>query len=356
MITISLCMIVKNEEDVLARCLNSVRPLVDEIIVVDTGSTDQTREIAESLADQVYDFTWTEDFAAARNFAFQQGSCDYLMWLDADDVIEEEERSRFLKLKKELPPAVNVVMMKYNTGFDDQGNVTFSYYRERLIKNHAGMEWKGAIHEVVEPQGQVVHWDCAVSHRKLHPTESDRNLRIFENQIRLGNSLDPRQQFYYGRELYYHKRYEDAVLVFSRFLREDQGWLENKIDACCHLAYCLYCLGHPEEALSALFLSFSYDLPRAEVCCDIGRHFFDRDKYPLAAHWYKQALLCQRDDSRGGFTSPDCYGYLPCIQLCVCSSRMGDQTAAVQWNEQAALFKPDSPAVLHNRSYFAGQN
>lgn len=74
MATISLCMIVKNEETVLARCLDSVRDLVDEIIIVDTGSTDRTKEIAARYTSQIYDFPWESDFSAARNFFFFQGS------------------------------------------------------------------------------------------------------------------------------------------------------------------------------------------------------------------------------------------------------------------------------------------
>ena len=77
MSTISLCMIVRDEEDVLERCLNSAADLVDEIIIVDTGSTDRTREIAQKFTDKVLSFPWIDDFAAARNFSFSQATCDY---------------------------------------------------------------------------------------------------------------------------------------------------------------------------------------------------------------------------------------------------------------------------------------
>lgn len=77
MITISLCMIVKNEEDVLARCLESVKDVVDEIIIVDTGSTDKTKTIAKEFTDKVYDFKWVNHFAKARNFAFSKAKMDY---------------------------------------------------------------------------------------------------------------------------------------------------------------------------------------------------------------------------------------------------------------------------------------
>ncbi|MCI9445680.1 MAG: glycosyltransferase [Oscillospiraceae bacterium] len=352
MVTVSLCMIVKNEEDVLARCLESAADLVEEIIIVDTGSTDRTREIAERFTDRVCHFDWTDDFAAARNYAFSLAEKDYCMWLDADDVMTEGDRAIFRELKETLDPAVCVVMAKYNTGFDENGNVTFSYFRERLIKNHSGMRWEGAVHEAISPVGQVIYSDFAVTHRKLHPSDPDRNLRIYKKQLEQGIKLDPRQQFYYGRELYYHKRYEDAVRVFERFLDEGRGWLENRIDACCHCACCYERMDRPEKALDSLLRSFAYDRPRAEVCCELGRWFFQRENMPLAAYWYSLALTCPRNDARGGFVSPDCYGYLPCIQLCVCYSRMGDLERAAQMNELAASFKPDAAPVLHNRTFF----
>ena len=139
MITISLCMIVKNESEVLARCLDSVRDAVDEIIIIDTGSDDNTREIARRYTDHVYDFEWIDDFSAARNYSFSKASMDYCMWLDADDMLAPEARAALCALKATLDPSVAVVMMKYDTAFDASGRAALSYYRERLIRRGAGM-------------------------------------------------------------------------------------------------------------------------------------------------------------------------------------------------------------------------
>ena len=352
MASVSLCMIVKNEEDVLERCLESAAGLADEIIIVDTGPIDRTREIAARFTDRIFDFPWQDDFSAARNESFSHASMDYCLWLDADDLLLEEDQTAFLALKETLDPDVSVVMAPYRTGFDAAGRTTFSYYRERLIKNRAGMRWTGAVHEVVTPIGKVLYADFAVTHRKVRPSDPDRNLRIYQTQLAMGKELEPRQQFYYGRELYYHHRWEEALKVFEGFLAEGRGWVENNIDACCHCAYCREELNQPDQALEALFHTFVYDRPRAEICCEIGRWFFQREQYRQAAYWYALALTCVRDDRRGGFVSPDCYGYLPCIQLCVCYSRLGDRKKAEAFNELAASFKPDSPAVLHNRAIF----
>ena len=86
-ITISLCIIVRNEENTIGCCLDSVKGIPDEIVIVDTGSTDRTKEIVEKYADRIFDFTWIDDFAAARNLAFSQATMDYILWLDADDML-----------------------------------------------------------------------------------------------------------------------------------------------------------------------------------------------------------------------------------------------------------------------------
>ena len=232
MVTISLCMIVKDEEAVLKRCLESAKEIADEMIVVDTGSRDQTREIAEKEGARVYQFPWIDDFAAARNFSFSQAVMDYCLWLDADDVLLPEDRRRLQKLKESLEPGVDMVMMKYNVAFDKDGNPTLSYYRERLLRRAMGYQWIGAVHEVIPQEGHIVYSDIAVTHRKLHPSDPDRNLRIFEKLLKEGETLDPRQEFYYGRELYYHSRWEEAARVFTAFLNEGRGWKENSISAC----------------------------------------------------------------------------------------------------------------------------
>ena len=91
---ISLCMIVRNEEEVIERCLKSICDLVDEIIIVDSGSTDKTKQIVSKYTDKIYDFEWVNDFAKARNYSFSKATKDYILWLDADDVILEEDRKK----------------------------------------------------------------------------------------------------------------------------------------------------------------------------------------------------------------------------------------------------------------------
>lgn len=161
MISISLCMIVKNEEAVIGRRLDSVRRIADEINIVDTGSVDQTKDIGARYTDRIFDFEWIDDFAAARNFSFQQATADYILWLDADDVFTEKDQELFLELKRTLDPHIDAVSMNYHLAFDEEGNVTSSLRRYRLVKRERGFKWIGAVHEYLEVYGNLQHSDAS---------------------------------------------------------------------------------------------------------------------------------------------------------------------------------------------------
>lgn len=350
--TISLCMIVKDEQAVLERCLQSVRGAVDEIIIVDTGSTDGTEKIARRYTDKVYFFPWRQNFSEARNFAFSKATREYCMWMDADDVLEPGDREALIRLKALLPNEVDVLMMRYHVAFDKQGDPTFSYYRERIVRNSPSYRWSGRVHEAIVPVGNVVYSEIAVTHRKLKESTAGRNIGIYEMQKAEGEPFSPRDQFYYGRELYYNARYEEAAAILQNFLNEGKGWVENEIEACRMIALCYEKTEDHRAARAALLQSFEYDNPRAEVCCDLGGHFMAEARYTQAIFWYQQALVAERKDTTGAFVLPECYGYLPCIQLCVCYDRLGQKEKAREYNEKAGEYQPDSAAYLYNKTYF----
>lgn len=351
MASISLCMIVKNEEKVLARCLESIKNAVDEIIIADTGSTDKTKEIAFKYTDKVFDFAWTDDFSAARNFSFSKASGEYIMWLDADDVITSENCRKLIELKKVLCGA-DSVMMKYNTAFDENGNATFSYFRERIISKSAEPIWKGRVHEVIECKGNIIYSDIEINHKSIKTNYSTRNLDIYKKQLADGEEFNPRDKFYYGRELYYHKKYDEAVKILNEFINDNRGWSENKIEACKILSFCFRETGDLENAVHILFKSFYYDTPRAETCCALGSIFMLKEQYFQAIFWYELALTIPADEKSGGFNDLDTHGYIPCIQLCVCYDKLKNYKKAEEYNNKAGKYHPNSASYLQNINYF----
>lgn len=341
MVSISLCMIVKNEQSVIERCLESIYKFVDEIIIIDTGSTDKTKEICEKYAN-VYDFEWCDDFSKARNFSFSKANCDYIMWLDADDIVPDKTLKKLMNWKQQNDNNADVVMLPYKL------NDNFIYYRERILKREKGFVWQGAVHECIQPSGKIIYLDAVIEHHKIK-NNSDRNLKIYEKNE---DKLDTRGKFYYARELLTHGYIDKAIKMFEIFLEDKNAWLENKLEAYRNLASCYICKSEFNKAKELLIKSLELDIPRAETCCDLAMIYIKLNKYNQAKFWYETAYKCTPDTQNGGFISLDCYGYLPCIGLCVCYDKLGDKKSANYWNERAGVFKPDSEAVIFNRKYF----
>jgi len=352
---ISLCMIVRDEADVITRCLESAKPFVDEIIIVDTGSVDDTKYLAEQAGAKVYDFTWVDDFALARNYAFALATKEYLFWLDADDIIPEESLEPLLNLKATLPPEIACVYLPYATSFDASGNAGLVFDRERLFRRDAAPLWVGAIHETCSYQGQNLHATFRIEHHKLHPSDPDRNLRIYEKLLREGRKLSTRDEFYYARELMYHDRLDEAIEGYKRFLSEADGWIENRIDASQELSRCFKRVGDRTSCLNALIDCLAFAPPRAEVLCAIGQWWMEEENYYIAKGWYLAAAAQQPDVESGGFVNLSSYDYIPYMQLVVCYDRLGDAETAEKFNELAGEISPQDASYLHNKEYFANK-
>jgi len=166
--TVSLTMIVRDEAAHLPDCLASVQGLCDELVIVDTGSTDRTTAIARSFGARVFDFVWVDDFAAARNAALARATSDYAFWLDADDRIPPEQYDRFRTLFARLQPddpAAYVVRCACDPGPNGDGGATVVDH-VRLFPVREDVRWTYRVHEQILPAlrqaGVPVRWTEAV--------------------------------------------------------------------------------------------------------------------------------------------------------------------------------------------------
>jgi glycosyltransferase involved in cell wall biosynthesis len=350
-ITISLCMIVKNEEDVLERCLASIQKIVDEIIIVDTGSTDRTKEIAEKFSAKIFDFEWIDDFSAARNYAFNQATMEYILWLDADDFLQDPDQAALLALKKTLDPEVDSVSMHYNLAFDTNGKVTNSLRRNRLVRRACGFRWIGFVHEYLEVSGHIMHSEIAITHKK-NKAYTDRNLQIYRQHQNRGEEFSVRDLYYFANELRDNALYEESKLYYEKFLSTRQGWIEDNIAACLKLADCYQHLCERDQEKQALLRTFHFDRPRAETCCRLGALFIEEDQLQQAVFWYELATRLEKPTQLMGALDHASWTWIPHLQLCLCYDRLGNRTKAVQHNDLAYSINPDHPSILHNKRYF----
>ncbi|MDE5593407.1 MAG: glycosyltransferase [Clostridiales bacterium] len=353
--TLGLSMIVKNESEVLARILDGIVGVVDEIVIVDTGSIDDTMEIARRYTDKVYSFDWVNDFSAARNFALSKMTTDYWIWLDADDIIPQDTATAIKRFMRKNPSA-DIVMMPYVAAVDENGKPTFSYYRERILRNVPRNRWQGAVHEAVELKGTVITLNKPIIHAKpTDRTNGTRNLDIYEGLIASGRELTPRERYYYGRELFYNGRTQDAARELSRFVEGDGGFAANKADACLLLCDCFRALDDKQSAMQAALYRFAFTPPDGEGCCKLGSLFFERGDYKSAAKWYDVALHCKPDMKSGAFVQTDYYGFIPLMWLTVCYDRLDEIKKAYGYHRRAKKLRPTDKSVIANDMYFSAK-
>jgi glycosyltransferase involved in cell wall biosynthesis len=347
-------MIVKNEEETLTLCLNSVKPIVDEIIIVDTGSSDRTKEIAYSYTDKVFDFKWIEDFSAARNYSFSKATKNFILWLDADDIILKDDREIFLYLKEDLTLQIDVVMMKYVLKRDEAGKDINSFYRERMVKRSKGYQWHEPVHEYLNIDGIILHTDIAVTHKKDEKSLDGalRNLKILKKLISNGHNINPRHIFYYARENQILGNWEEAKKYYLKLLDRDDGIDSQYIEGCLQLASMYFKENNGKEAIKVLIRSFKCGGIRAEVLCFFGQYYRENKDFLTAISWYELALSLTKPKYSWQFILHEYWDLIPYLELCHCYYQIGDIEKAKYYHDKTCQLKPYHSGVLENKKFF----
>jgi len=260
---LSCAMIVRDCEDTLQACLESVRPYVDELVIVDTGSTDATTDIGRKYADRWELFLdcnnsdgIIDDFSLARNRSFDLATGDWVMWIDSDDILQGGEHIRGIL---EQPTEDNVaVMAPYDYAHDEHGRCTCVHLRERIVRPRHRFVWQSPIHEVLVPvepiQGSIVTLKTElfrIVHRRQMRTkagENGRNLRILKAHVAKTGERDVRALYYLGLEFGYAGDLGSAIRFLRRYT-ELSTWHDEKCLAMIELARLYGMIGDHESAI-----------------------------------------------------------------------------------------------------------
>ncbi len=333
MITVSVCMIVKNEEAQLRQCLQSLLPIADEIIIADTGSTDRTKEIAAEFTDKIYDFPWIDDFAAARNFVFSKATKDYIYTADADEVIDSENIALFKKVKQVLLPEIEIVQMYYlnlmetNTAYNSKREL-----RPKLFKRLRTFEWINPVHETVRLMPNVYDSDIEIQHL-AKGSHAKRDFATFQKALRKGMRLDKVLHGMYAKELFIAGDTEDlreAENFFTESLSDSSRTPDEQLEAACVLAR-YYRLSGNTPAFFRLALHWAMVVPCSEMCVEIGDYFYENGDYSEALCWYNDGIF-----ETEAVISVYSKGTHSLSRLADCCRKTGDISSAEKYAQLAA--------------------
>ena len=340
MISISVCMIVKDEEEVLARCLNSLAGIADEIIIVDTGSGDATKQIAAAYTERIYDFAWVDDFSAARNYSFSKATMEYIYVADADEVIEEGERQKFLKLKRELDRRVEIVQMLYTNQLSC--NTTYNFdeeLRPKLYRRLRNFFWEEPLHEAVRLAPVILDTDIRIRHMPTS-VHAGRDFAAFERVYQREGALSVRLSEMYARELMIAGDKAAFLRAVPFFEAQCEGTVNEGLlrQALCVLVRAGRLLGDMDLLFKYALKALAAGNAPSEVCFEIGEYYFNRGNFQKkdiyeAALWYYNAIYEAQPELNIRME-----GSLPAGRLVECYESLGEMEAAAQYRAVHADF------------------
>lgn len=277
-------MIVKNEEFYLDDCLKSVKDVVDDIIIVDTGSTDKTKKIAEKYNSKIFDFEWIEDFSAARNFAIRKSQSEWIIYLDADERLSPDSKSELLRLTKDNS---NFGYFCNINSVNNKGGTPGKSQYIRLFKNNKNIKFKNKVHEEIESSLKengyefqnsgidILHIGYDISQGGIKQ-KAERNLKLLEKEYR--ENSNKYTAFHLGQTLVTLNRKDESIKYFLESLER------NDLDD-LHKA-------HANRFLAAYYLD-KEDLKEAEKFVSAGMEL--NSEVPLL-HLVASKLCLQQAD------------------------------------------------------------
>ncbi|HKM05188.1 MAG TPA: glycosyltransferase [Lachnospiraceae bacterium] len=336
MITISLCMIVKNEEKTLQRCLDSIKDRMDEIIIIDTGSTDRTMEIASAYTDKIYSYQWINDFSDARNFSFSKATMDYIYMADADEVLDEANGILFDQLKQVLLPEIDIVQMTYCNqlkfgtvyNFDEE-------LRPKLFKRIRTFHFEDPIHETIVLDPIIFDSDIKILHLP-ECSHATRDLAIFHNVYSGEKRISKRLHSLYAKELFIYgddQEFFKALPIFEKTLKDSTRSIDEIKEATCVIAKANRLKNDVPNFFKNALKNTACD-GCSEICFELGEYYFKLSDYEEAIIWYYNAAY----ETECILNIHYCGDY-PLLALSKCYHALGNADKAREYKELAIAWK-----------------
>lgn len=337
----SVCIIAKNEEQNIERCLKSIQNFDCEIIVVDTGSTDGTKEIAHQYATRVLDFVWINDFSAARNFSIANASYDWILVLDCDEWVQEADPEEFVQLARSYPTYIGRLQRKNLTYMDSEKQVYIDMV-ERFF-NRRYYHYEGVIHEQITPTSprELIAFDIPltvlhsgyVGTKEALKNKRKRNMTLLMQELER-HPDDPYLYFQIGQEYYCEEDYENALAYYGKVLTYDlpptMEYLRMTVQA---YGNSLLYLDRIEEALQYEQIYDTFGNTPDFVFL-MGRIYYKSGQLLKALTEFIKATSMSNPHAEGTNT------YLSWYYIALIYERMGDPAMAKSFYQKCGDFEP----------------
>lgn len=329
--SIALATIAKNESSNVKRLYESVKDVVDEWHFTDTGSTDDTVEIAKSLGCKIHTFKWIDDFGAARNASFEPVKTDFVVWFDLDDQLNNPQGFKYFR--DEIMNYGDYWLANYNYSLDASGRSTCTFVRERVFRTSRKMKWNYFLHEGVIPKSDdgpvriqfTKLWD--VNHLRTDDDmkkDKSRNINIMK---RHADKLDARMMYYYGKELFENDQPVEACEWLMRAASQPELEMHDRLLAYQYACHSYMRCNQFGKAIEVAQLGLVLAPHRAEYHTAIGDCHIKLGNIVNAVPFYEAARKCfppGENSVQPIFYNADAHGKYPLNQLAKIYANVGN--------------------------------
>lgn len=358
-VTLSHTTIVKNEQKVIGRCLDSIKGIIDEFIIVDTGSEDNTVKIIEEKVGKCYHTKWTGDYATARNYGVERCTSDWILVQDADEHMTLESAKILKDILAETPENIWEILVIVQDYKDESMIPLYRLYGHRLFRNRKGIKWSGKGHEALTTplNHRTRNSKIVVMHDKTPnaaspiPPKPNESAQVFVSNFLKSiakNPKDARSMFYLANTYMGQCRYNEAIQMYHTYLGVS-GWNDERYQARLFCARCYKILGELENARKMIIDAYEERDDRNEGDLLLGELAFNEDKYRQALIWFNLAVTKAEKAQKGQwpetllFLEGNAYTYLPYDWLAWTYWKLGDKVNAKKYTYKALKFLPNGP-------------
>lgn len=347
---LSLCMIVKNEEKVLERCLKSIHHLIDEIIIVDTGSTDKTKEIAKMYTDYIYDFQWTNNFSDARNYAQMKATGEWILVLDADEYVDQDNFVEAIQELRSFPSTVDSLYCTIYNFVGVYGEEVIQHHNMRFYRNIPSLHYIRAIHEqLVKEDGELIVLNSKLmiyhtgymAETVREKKKSERNSLLLNKELKK-SVQNPFDYFNQGNEFYSLGKLEEALNAYvNAYKLKDNinyDWVPYNTVQIVDL---LVRLRRYQDALNVIRDAEKYWESAADFVYNKGIVYYWQHRYEDAKEVFLD-LLNRKNKYFFSIKSPDYRDYYPHIYLGLIYEKEQNKNKAILHYSEALNYNRSS--------------
>lgn len=343
---ITLCLIVKDEEKQILKCIESFKGLFSGIVIVDTGSKDFTKALAQKKGANVFTYKWDNDFSKARNFALSKVKTDWVLMVDADDRIQKKDKENLIKILKSINKNTFIISCPYILSSKINSKLGQTGYRVRFFKTALGLKFVYPVHEYLS-----IHKKYQKNHEKtdipfIHIKKSSdlkkglsRNIEIMKKNIKKYQK-DLRILYYLVHDNYFYGNYKETIGWCQEYIKNNpqNNYKVNKILA--WQAVCYSKSGMPVKAINTLSKAIEQAPELIEPYLYLGDILMTNKKYNEAIHSYKLAQTCKYPKNTNMFFNTAAYKYYADQSLTYALPKIGDYKNALKHAKKVQKFLP----------------